>query len=342
MRRALSLAALGSGYVSPNPLVGCVLVANNQIIGEGWHKRYGGPHAEINAVNSVKNTALLAESTAYVTLEPCAHYGKTPPCALLLIEKKIKRVVIACIDPFPEVAGKGIALLKTAGIEVVMGVCEKEARWQNRRFFTAVTQKRPYIILKWAETSNGLLAGCEDYEKQISGLLAQQLVHRYRHEEDGILVGANTILQDDPALTTRLYPGKNPQPIVLDFSRTRLNSSINTSYRLFNGPVSPLYFTNLSTSIEKHIELKADNDNWIKNILNSLLERKIHSILVEGGSKTLQAFIDQGFWDEIRCFQSPKTFTRGIAAPKLPTNCFHLERQIGEDKLQLIYKEMPV
>lgn len=335
MQRALALAALGSGYVSPNPMVGCVLVANDQIIGEGWHKQYGGPHAEVNAVNSVKQQSLLSEATAYVTLEPCAHYGKTPPCALLLIEKKIKRVVIACTDPYPEVAGKGIKLLKDAGIAVTTGVCEQQAKWLNRRFFTAITSKRPYIVLKWAETSNGFLAG---EEKQISGLLSQQLVHRYRHEEDGILVGSNTVLQDNPALTTRLYPGKNPQPILIDFSSSQQESAINTAFRVFNGPKPPLYFSSLPTSIPNAIRFEANNDKWLQNILSILLDKKLHSVLVEGGRKTLQAFLDQGLWDEIRCFRTKKRFEYGIPAPKLPQAYKQSEVIIGEDKLIHLYK----
>ena len=331
MRRALELAENGSGYVSPNPKVGCVIVHQGKIIGEGWHQEYGGPHAEVNAVNSVKNQDLLAESTVYVSLEPCAHWGKTPPCANLLVENKVKKVVIAANDSNPLVGGKGIGILKNAGIEVETGVLEKEARWQNRRFFTQIEKNRPYVILKWAQTHDGFVARPNFDSKWISNSQSRQLVHKWRAEEDAILVGKNTARYDNPSLNIRDWVGKNPIRIVID-SRLELSPDLN----LFDRTLSTLVF---NTSLEK----KEENLEWIQmekitpiNILESLHTRKIQSLIVEGGSQVLNQFIQTGHWDECRVFTSTSQFEEGIPAPKLNQNPSET-LFIGTDRLDIYY-----
>jgi diaminohydroxyphosphoribosylaminopyrimidine deaminase / 5-amino-6-(5-phosphoribosylamino)uracil reductase len=216
MQRALELAKLGSGHTSPNPMVGCVIVYNGEIIGEGWHKSYGGPHAEVNAIASVENKSLLPKSKVYVTLEPCSHYGKTPPCADLLISHGVKNVVICNTDPNPLVAGSGIRKLFESGAQVRVGVLEDQGLELNKRFFTFHSKKRPFILLKWAETADGFIAGPNYKQEQISGKLAQRLVHKWRSEEQAIMVGSRTALYDNPRLNTRLWTGKNPLRIVID------------------------------------------------------------------------------------------------------------------------------
>lgn len=312
MRRALELAEWGRGYVSPNPMVGCVIVHNDQIIGEGWHKAYGGPHAEVNAVNSVLRTELLPEATVYVTLEPCAHWGKTPPCANLLVEKKVKKVVIAATDSNPLVGGKGIEILKNAGIEVESGVLEKEARWQNRRFFTQIEKQRPYVILKWAQTQDGFVARENFDSKWISNSSSRQLVHKWRTEEDAILVGKNTAYYDNPRLDARDWKGKNPVRIVLD-SNLELPSNLN----LFDQSIPTLIFNTIKSESKHHLE-------WVKlaeinpeRILKELFDRKIQSLIIEGGSQVLHQFIHSELWDEARVFKSKSKFEAGISAPSL-------------------------
>ncbi|GAB2474961.1 bifunctional diaminohydroxyphosphoribosylaminopyrimidine deaminase/5-amino-6-(5-phosphoribosylamino)uracil reductase RibD [Algoriphagus taiwanensis] len=331
MRRALELAENGSGYVSPNPKVGCVIVHQDEIIGEGWHQHYGGPHAEVNAVDSVKFQDLLPESTVYVSLEPCAHWGKTPPCANLLVEKKVKKVVIAATDSNPLVGGKGIDILKNAGIEVETGVLEKEARWQNRRFFTQIEKNRPYVILKWAQTHDGFVARPNFDSKWISNSQSRQLVHQWRAEEDAILVGKNTARYDNPSLNVRDWVGKNPIRIVID-SQLELSSDLN----LFDRTIQTLVF---NTVLEK----KEENLEWIqmekitpKSILESLNHRKIQSLIVEGGSQVLNQFIQSELWDECRVFTSPTQFEGGIPAPKLNQNSSET-LFIGTDQLDIYY-----
>jgi diaminohydroxyphosphoribosylaminopyrimidine deaminase / 5-amino-6-(5-phosphoribosylamino)uracil reductase len=329
MQRAITLAAFGRGNVSPNPMVGCVLVKEGRIIGEGWHQVYGGPHAEVNAVHAVGNDELIAGSTAYVSLEPCAHYGKTPPCALLLVEKKVSRVVIGCTDPNPLVAGKGIAILQQAGIEVVTGCLEQKALELNIRFFTQIQKKRPYIILKWAQTADGFVAR-ENYEsKWISHAWSRQLVHKWRAEEDAILVGYQTAKHDDPSLTVRDWVGKNPLRLVID-----KNLDLPSDIRLFDRAVSTVCYNGLKDENNENLNLKkVSHTHAIEEILEDLHQRKIQSLIVEGGSRTLQAFIDKGFWDEARVFTAPVRFERGIKSPKFRGNLVQSEN-IGEDLLQ--------
>lgn len=312
MQRALALAKLGRGHVSPNPMVGCVIVHKNKIIGEGYHRKYGKAHAEVNAINSVEDQSLLTESIAYVTLEPCAHHGKTPPCADLLIEKKIKRVIVACRDPFDQVDGKGIEKLKAAGVNVEIGMLEDEAVNLNKRFFTSIQKERPYVILKWAQTSDGFVAR-ENYDsKWISNSSSRQLVHKWRTEEDAILVGKNTALHDNPLLTARDWEGRNPIRVLLDS-----NLEVHSNNNLFNKEAKTLILNSLEEKIEENIQwIKTDlNNPW--SVLRKLHERKIQSVIVEGGPQVLNSFINEDCWDEARIFTSNSTFIKGIPAPEI-------------------------
>jgi len=331
MRRALELAEWGRGYVSPNPKVGCVIVHQDRIIGEGWHRAYGGPHAEVHAINSVENQSLLPESTVYVTLEPCAHWGKTPPCANLLVEKKVKKVIIAAVDSNPLVGGKGIEILKNAGIAVETGVLEEEARWQNRRFFTQIEKQRPYVILKWAQTEDGLVARENFDSKWISNAQSRQLVHKWRAEEDAILVGKNTAAYDNPRLDVRDWVGKNPIRVVLD-SRLGLPKNLN----LFDQSIPTLIFNTVKSETIENLEWIRLSEINPKVILKELHSRKIQSLIVEGGSQVLSQFIESGLWDEARVFTAPTRFDRGISAPTLNQNPSET-LSIDTDRLDIYY-----
>lgn len=338
MRRALDLAALGRGSVSPNPMVGCVIVHGNTIIGEGWHQRYGGPHAEVNAIQDAEQrqtvgraALVLQECTVYVTLEPCAHFGKTPPCADLLVEKKVKRVVISNDDPNPLVAGKGIQKLRDAGIEVITGVLAEEGRQLNARFFIYFEQKRPYIILKWAETADGFIADENKHPLAISCLQSRVLSHRWRAEEDAILVGTNTAQNDNPQLNARLWTGPNPVRVVLD--RTlRLSHELH----IFDNSQKTLLYNAFSSEEQGQTTLVRINfdEDFLMHFLQDLYRRKIQSLLVEGGAILLQAFLNEELFDEIRIFKSPDGIGKGTASPSLPSGV-NLESQekIGEDWL---------
>jgi len=318
MQRAIELARLGTGFVAPNPRVGCVVVHNGKIIGEGWHRQYGQAHAEVNAIAAVQNKDLLPESTVYVTLEPCAHYGKTPPCSLLLVQSRVKRVVIGTPDPFALVAGKGLAQLKEAGIETRVGVLEAACVQLNRRFFTFLAEKRPYIILKWAQSADGFMAPAKQQSYWISSSESRLLTHRWRASEAAILVGGKTVIADDPELTTRLVTGPNPLRLVLT------NAPIPNHYRIFNekAATEQLFYNAGQLSI------------YLPKILANLYERNVQSILVEGGAATLQAFIDGGWWDEIRLFTAPHELGEGLKAPELPANAeLSKEEIIGGDTL---------
>jgi diaminohydroxyphosphoribosylaminopyrimidine deaminase/5-amino-6-(5-phosphoribosylamino)uracil reductase len=332
MQRALELAQLGQGYVAPNPMVGCVIVHQNRIIGEGWHEQYGGPHAEVNAIHQVKDKKLLTASTAYVTLEPCAHHGKTPPCCDLLIAHQLKRVVVACEDPFEAVSGKGITRMRAAGIQVDIGLLEKEAQFLNRRFFTGIKYRRPYIILKWAQTADGFIARENGDSKWISNKLSRSLVHRYRHEEAAILVGAGTLATDNPALTTRMYPGRDPIRIVIENHR-----QLSQGYTVFQDDKTTLLYSAIRQNAPNIQHFKGDDDNWLEYILTNLYERNIQSVLVEGGAQTLQEFLNKGLWDEIRCFVAPIHFGAGLAAPTWPSPLTGSSQFIGQDKLVTVF-----
>ena len=316
MSRCIQLAKLGAGNVAPNPMVGALLVYEDKIIGEGYHKKYGEAHAEVNCINSVeeKNKSLIEKSTIYVSLEPCSHYGKTPPCADLIIKNKIKKVVIGCLDIYKEVSGKGIEKLLNAGLEVFTGVLENECSDLNKRFFTFHQKKRPYIILKWAQSSNGKIGSDNDERILISNDYSNRLVHKWRSEEAAILVGTNTALKDDPSLTTRLWKGKNPLRIVID-KELKLTSTL----KIFNQEAQTIVFNSSENYIQENIRyIKLENGNFLQELLCSLYELNIQSVLVEGGTKTLQSFIDPGSWDEARVITNEKMIIEnGIAAPEM-------------------------
>lgn len=330
MQRALELAALGRGYVSPNPLVGSVVVYNDKIIGEGWHKKWGEAHAEVNAIRSVEDKALLPHATVYVTLEPCSHFGKTPPCADLLIEHKVKKVVVANLDTNPLVAGEGIKKLRAAGIEVITGILDRAGRELNKRFFTFMEKQRPYIILKWAETSDGFIAQ-ENYDsKWISNVLSRQWVHKWRTEEDAILIGAKTVVHDNPQLNVRDWTGRNPTRVIID-RFLKLNEKLH----VFDRSQPTLCYNLLKHEEFPNLTLvRMDENNFLQNVLHDLWKRKVQSLIVEGGATLLRIFIEAGLWDEARVFQSPRKFNKGIPAPVLKGR-LQQRKQIEEDWLSI-------
>lgn len=331
MQRALELAALGRGTVSPNPMVGCVIVHDDHIMGEGWHQKYGQAHAEVNAVNAVQDKALLKESTVYVTLEPCAHHGKTPPCADLLVSHQVKRVVIGAFDTNPLVGGQGIERMRNAGIEVVTDVLEQECRALNARFFTAFEKQRPYVILKWAQTADGFVARKNYDSKWISNSKSRQMVHQWRAEEDSILLGPNTAKYDNPRLNVRGIEGRNPVRILVDS-----NLTVSNELNLFDGSQSTLVYNIQKNKVGENVEwIQLDKEDFVSVLLKDLYARKVHSVIIEGGSGILNAFISQGLWDEARVFTSPTTFGEGIAAPVISGNKVK-ELDIVGDRLDII------
>ncbi|MEY4539726.1 MAG: bifunctional diaminohydroxyphosphoribosylaminopyrimidine [Bacteroidota bacterium] len=330
MQRGLLLAKLGAGAVSPNPMVGCVIVHDGKIIGEGFHQKYGEAHAEVNAINSVLDKSLLLESTVYVTLEPCSHFGKTPPCADLLIKHQVKKVVICNYDPNPLVAGQGIEKLRQAGIEVEIGLLEEEGRELNKRFFTYIEKKRPFIILKWAESADGFIAK-KNYEAiQISNLLSRRFVHKMRAEEDAIMVGTNTARYDNPKLDTRFWTGKNAVRVLID-----KDLSLPENLYIFDNSQKTICYTTVArSSTSRSVQVVSeDTDNNLSNvnegvlevllrataseqfILQDLYQSKIQSIIIEGGTILLQSFIDLGLWDEAFILKSTLMLEEGIKAP---------------------------
>lgn len=333
MRRAMELAEWGFGTVSPNPMVGCVIVHRGEIIGEGYHKLYGGPHAEVVAIQSVQNQELLAESTVYVTLEPCAHWGKTPPCARLLVEKKVRKVVIGAVDTNPLVGGKGIEILKEAGVEVISGVLEQELRFQNRRFFSFIEKKRPYVILKWAQTQDGFVARENFDSKWISNPYSRQMVHRWRAEEDAIMVGTHTAKHDNPKLNVRDWDGKDPLRIVID-KKLELDKTL----ALFDQSQATICYNFLKNETVENLEyVKLEEGFQISELLEDLHKRNIQSLVVEGGSYLLGKFIDSELWDEARVFTGIASFGSGIPAPVILKHKY-MESEILGDRLQVFYK----
>jgi len=331
MKRCFELALLGSGYVAPNPLVGAVVVYNNTIIGEGFHQNYGEAHAEVNAINSVEDQSLLSDSTIYVSLEPCAHYGKTPPCADLIVKHRFKRVVIGCGDSYNEVDGKGIQRLREHGIEVTAFVLEEEARKINKAFFTFHEKKRPYILLKWAQSSNARIDAKKTSEGEITWISrpeVQPIVHQLRSEYHGILVGKNTVIGDNPSLTVRAVRGKNPVRIVLD-SHCEIPKNKKV---LSDGHPTIVLNLKKDTSEGGTIYHKI-NDMSVASILAALYERNIQSILIEGGAKTMQAFIDANLWDEALVIHGQKSIPEGTKAPILEAK-FVEERIVFGDRLK--------
>lgn len=339
IERCIQLAQNGLGRTYSNPMVGSVIVHEKKIIGEGWHRKAGEPHAEVNAIKSVENKELLRSSTIYVSLEPCSHYGKTPPCSNLIIDSGIKKVVIGTVDPFSEVAGKGIKKLFDAGCEVRVGIKEEECRELNKRFFTYHTKKRPFIILKWAESSDGFLSPSFQKEEKrqpvwITNPYSKQLVHKWRSEEQAILVGTNTAVADNPKLNTRLWTGANPTRIVLDRQLRIPKKSF-----LFDNSIKTIVLTenSMESSSENVIFENIDfNSDLPEQICRVLYKHEIQSLIVEGGRQTLQSFIEAELWDEARVFQGQVQFREGTKAPEISGRLIS-EEKIATDNLK-IYK----
>src|SRR5688572_1171462 len=380
MYRCLELAKKGSGYVAPNPMVGAVLVYNGKIIGEGYHQQWGQAHAEVNCINSVKkeDREKISRSVLYVSLEPCAHFGKTPPCTDLIIDHKIPEVVIGCGDPNREVNGKGIEKLKSAGVIVVYGILEKECQRLNKRFFVFHTLHRPYIILKWAETADGKIALSDSSnhrknlakpslkeqtnlmdeisKSEVGGLVdspkggsrkgarlyisneeTNRLVHKWRSEEASILVGANTAKMDDPELTTRNWPGPSPIRLVVDMDLT-----LPSPLKIFNGKQKTIVFNTLKHEDNGNLSFYqvTEDVNLVYQMVNALYQMKIQSVIVEGGAKLLQSFIDEGMWDEARIIKNEKLIiNNGIAAPQLPAQNSKQLIKILDDSVNFYFKE---
>lgn len=313
MKRALELANHGRGYVSPNPLVGCVIVHDGKIIGEGWHQKYGEAHAEVNAINAVDDKSLLKESTLYVNLEPCTHFGKTPPCADLIIQHQVHKVVIANYDTNPLVGGEGIKKLRVAGINVIPDILFKEGQDLNKRFFTYMAKKRPYIILKWAETSDGFMARKNNDSKWISDEYSRQLVHKWRSEEDAVLVGSGTAWHDNPNLNVRDWSGRNPVRVVID-RFLKLGSNQN----LFNRSQKTICYNLVKEEAHKNLLfVRLKKENFLESLVQHLYSQNIQSVIIEGGAQILNSFIEKNLWDEARIFISPQKFNSGIQSPRL-------------------------
>ena len=323
MQHCLILAHKGIGHVAPNPMVGCIIVYKGKIIGEGYHKEFGKSHAEINAIRSVKNKKLLKDSTLYVTLEPCSHHGKTPPCADAIIKHGIKKIIIGSVDPNPLVKGKGIAKLIKGGCDVTIGVLEKECLELNHRFFTFQTKKRPYIILKWAMTKDGFIDAYRTKSEQgtinskplkITGKEADKLSHTWRSEEQAIMIGTNTALLDNPSLTTRLVKGKSPVRILVD--RELIVPANSNIFRKFASVIVFNEKKNATKGNVEYVKVKFTGSK-LGVILKELYKRNIQSVIVEGGAKLLNSFIEQGLWDEARVFSSKAEIGEGVKAPEL-------------------------
>jgi len=338
MQRCLQLAQFGISHVAPNPMVGAVLVCDDKIIGEGYHRHFGEAHAEPNAINSVINRELLQQATMYVSLEPCSHYGKTPPCADLIVSSGIPRVVIGTLDPNPKVAGRGVEILRKAGIEVEVGVMVDECRELNKRFFIFQEQKRPYVLLKWAQTQDGFMdrirTNFTEPPLQISNNITRQLTHKMRAENQSILVGANTVLLDNPTLSVRNWSGKSPIRIGID-----RQGRIPEDFHLLDGSLPTIIFTEKDQVNKRHVEFVKINfdENCIRTILTQVYERNIHSVLVEGGPTILNSFIELGLWDEANIEISPQRIGTGVVAPVLPLQPVTRQNIAGHD--WLFYKK---
>lgn len=339
--RCIELAGNAIGSVSPNPLVGSVIVSNGKIIGEGFHKQYGDQHAEVVAINRVKSKELLLTSTLYVNLEPCCHYGKTPPCTDLIISRKIPRVVIGSLDYNPAVSGCGAETLKKAGVDVITGVAEEESKFLNRRFFTFHVKRRPYIILKWAKTKDDFIDISRESDKApyinwITNPILRLLVHRWRHEEDAICAGANTVLNDDPELTTRYWPGNSPVRVIIDYEGVLTNNQ-----KVFRTESPVLLFTagksKVSRSNVKVFNITGTFYETLYQVMQNLYSLNIQSIIVEGGAQLLNTFLKMELWDEARVFTGNKYFETGLPSPVIdakPQELLHFDRDI----LEIYYK----
>ncbi len=343
MLRSIQLAKNARGTTAPNPVVGCVIVYDDKVIGEGYTSKYGGPHAEVNAIGSVTDKSKLSKSTLYVSLEPCSHHGKTPPCSDLIIKSKIPRVVIGIRDPNKLVAGNGIKKLEKAGCRTTIGVLEEQCKEVNRDFFVYHQQKRPYIILKWAQSADGYIAPDPALRKKdpapfwITNLSSRQLVHKWRTEEQAILAGTKTIIEDNPSLTARNWHGQSPTRFILD-----QNLRIPSSYKIYDQSSPTVILTGLKKPREKisGIEYEAlDFDGDIASQINRVLwEKQILSLIVEGGRKTLETFINAGLWDEARIFTGSKPLRAGTKAPEIKGSIKTISR-IGEDTLKIINRD---
>ena len=333
IRRCIELARNGLGTTYPNPLVGSVIVYDGKIIGEGWHKKSGESHAEVNAVKAVKDKSLLKKATIYVSLEPCSHFGKTPPCCDLIIKNNIPNVVIGTVDPNVKVAGNGIKKLIEAGIHVTVGVLEEECNALNKRFFTFHKKKRPFIVLKWAESQDGFIAPTEKLEKKpvwITNQYSRQLVHKWRTEEQAILVGTQTAIDDNPKLNARDWSGKNPIRLVID-----QNNRIEKNNHIFDNQAVTIVFSKSIDTIKKEntiFEILDFEKNIAEQIVQILYQHQIQSVIIEGGRQTLQTFIDTNLWDEARVFVGSIKFKEGTQAPTLAKNQFK-KQSIGTDEL---------
>lgn len=339
MQRAIQLAKQGKFSVAPNPRVGAVVVHNNKIIGEGYHAKFGEAHAEVNAIESVKDQRLLSESTFYVTLEPCSHRGKTPPCADLILKHKIPRVVICNKDPFDQVDGNGIKKLTDNGVAVITGILEKRGRELNKRFFTFHEQKRPYIILKWAETSDGFISrkkAAINNNNWITNSLSKQLVHQWRAEEQAILVGRKTVETDNPQLDCREFDGKNPIRLVIDPA-----AQLDHSKLIFNTSATTIVLNEMQSSKKGNIEYVQFEfgKNFMKAFNNFCFDRQIQSVFVEGGRTTLSEFIDEENWDECRIFKNETKFGDGILAPEF-NGILMAEELLNGDHLSTYFREI--
>jgi diaminohydroxyphosphoribosylaminopyrimidine deaminase/5-amino-6-(5-phosphoribosylamino)uracil reductase len=335
MRRALELARLGQGYTAPNPLVGCVIVHEDRIIGEGWHQQYGGPHAEVNAIRAVTEKHLLPGSRLYVTLEPCSHYGKTPPCADLILENKIADVVICTTDPNPLVQGRGIRKLLDAKVKVHVGLLEKEGLELNKYFFTFHHQKRPYITLKWAETADGFIGRQDEVPYWISGPLSRLQTHQWRASQQAILVGTRTAAADNPQLNTREWTGPDPVRVILD-----RHLSLPGHLKIFDHSQPTLVYNVQKAETQHHLEWVKlpDTADLLPAILDDLYRRQLQSVLVEGGAALLNSFLQAGLWDEAYVFKSNRKLEApGLAAPTIPLSRMQHLNHLGADAL-VVYK----
>lgn len=339
MQRCLQLAELGKGQTAPNPLVGAVLAYRDKIIGEGYHARYGAAHAEVDCLQNVApvHHHLIPAATLYVSLEPCCHHGKTPPCTDLILRSGIKKVVVATTDPFPAVNSGGIRVLREAGVEVQVGMLETESRWMNRRFFTFHQQQRPYIVLKWAQTYDGFLGGETSERWLISNELSQRQLHQWRSEEQAILVGYRTALLDDPSLTTRLVPGKNPLRMVID-----PKNALPAGLTIFQDGLPVVIFNELEDGRQGVVSrVKVEDKDWKEGIFTYCRQHQIQSILVEGGRATLLYFLHQGCWDEIRRVTNLNLRgNTGVPAPAIPNHTTPAETYfLDNDKVEIIYRD---
>jgi len=333
MQRCIDLAQKGMGAVAPNPMVGAVLVYENRIIGEGWHQQFGGPHAEVHCIQSVANEdkQFIPQSTLYVSLEPCNHYGKTPPCSDLIIHSQIKKVVIACTDPFEKVNGSGIKKLEDNKVEVITGILEKEAIQLNKRFFIFHQQQMPYVILKWAESNDGFIAKPQGKPVKISNHITNKLVHKWRSEEAAIVVGTNTVLNDNPSLTTRNWQGKNPLRIYID-KRLR----VDAKYKILDNSTDTLILNlekNEKVGVNEFVMIHEET-SLVEELLQLLYKKGIQSLIVEGGTNLLQSFIESNCWHEARVIKNTELILQeGISSPTLKNKIRFKQESIRKDEI---------